>query len=191
MNGAAAGYLESELVAGLRSGDRQILTWLYKRNYPMVRAFVLANSGTENDAKDVFQEGMTAIWNNIFRQQYVSIEGKGLEGYLTRVCRYRWLERTKSAAFRYSKPLSPELEPGVQDNSLLQLIRNEEIHLAYTSMAQLGEKCRRILQLFYFHQRSMEEIAAEMDLTAESAKNQKYRCLKQLRERYLTANERS
>jgi RNA polymerase sigma factor (sigma-70 family) len=191
MKAGEGGFSELELVAGLRDGDRQILTWLYGRNYPIVRVFVLANSGTENDAKDVFQEGITAIWNNIFRQQYVSIQGKGLEAYLVKICRYRWLERIKSAAFRYSRPLSPELESGEPDDSLQQMVRREEIEMARRYMSQLGDRCRRILYLFYFHKRSMDEIAGELDLTAESAKNQKYRCLKQLRERYLTSNERS
>jgi DNA-directed RNA polymerase specialized sigma24 family protein len=38
--------------------------------------------------------------------------------------------------------------------------------------------------MFYYHKESLEKIAAEMDLTADSAKNQKYRCLNQLRAFY-------
>jgi RNA polymerase sigma factor (sigma-70 family) len=67
---------------------------------------------------------------------------------------------------------------------LNRLIRKEEIDQARQLMASLGERCRKILYLFYYQRQSMEEIAAAMELTADSAKNQKYRCLNQLRELY-------
>lgn len=183
MKGAEVRFSEAELVEGFKCGDRVILSYLYRQNYTAVRTFVLANRGTDNDARDVFQEAMMAAWNNLLKERYESREGKGLEAYLHRICRFRWLERTRSAAFRRSSPLDEE-DLHDPDNSFNRLIRKEDIEQAAQLMGRLGERCRKILYLFYYHRESMEKIAAEMGLTADSAKNQKYRCLNQLRESY-------
>jgi RNA polymerase sigma factor (sigma-70 family) len=183
MKGVEVRFSEAELVEGFKCGDRMILSYLYRQNYGAVRSFVLANSGTDHDARDVFQEGMMAAWNNMLKERYESRESIGLEAYLHHICRFRWLERTRSAAFRYSSPLD-EQDVHEPDNSFNHLIRKEDIVQARQLLGRLGERCRKILYMFYYHKESMERIAAEMDLTADSAKNQKYRCLNQLREFY-------
>jgi RNA polymerase sigma factor (sigma-70 family) len=205
MKGADGQFSEAELLEGVKDGDHAMLTYLYRRNYAAVRSFVLANSGTDNDARDVFQEGILAAWNNLVKQKYESRDGKGLEAYLRKICRFRWLERTRSASMRYSTSLNVEslsgedtesdgrssgspahfIDPSIdRDDSLNRLIRKEEIDQARQLLASLGERCRKILYLFYYQRQSMEMIAAAMELTADSAKNQKYRCLNQLRELY-------
>jgi RNA polymerase sigma factor (sigma-70 family) len=183
MKGATVRFSEAELVEGFKCGDRIILSYLYRQNYQAVRSFVLANNGTDDDARDIFQEAMMAAWNNLLKERYESRDGKGFEAYLHRICRFRWLERTRSAASRYSSRLREEDMPD-PDNSLNRLIRKEDIAQARQLLDRLGERCRKILYLFYYHKESMERIAGEMDLTADSAKNQKYRCLNQLRELY-------
>ena len=46
-----------------------------------------------------------------------------------------------------------------------------------------GKKCLQLLQAFYYEQRSMEEIARELNYrTAHSATVQKYKCLEKVRE---------
>jgi RNA polymerase sigma factor (sigma-70 family) len=188
MKGVELRFSEAELVEGFKSGDRVILSYLYRQNYGAVKSFVLANSGTDTDARDVFQEGMMAAWNNLLKEQYESRESIGVEAYLIRICRFRWLERTRSAAFRYSSPLD-EQDLHEPDNSFNRLIRKEDIAEARQLLGRLGERCRKILYMFYYHKESMEKIAVEMDLTPDSAKNQKYRCLNQLREFYYGKTE--
>jgi DNA-directed RNA polymerase specialized sigma subunit len=59
----------------------------------------------------------------------------------------------------------------------------------YESLQKLGENCQRILRLFYFEKKSMEVIAQEMEYTnAENAKNQKYKCLQQLKKYFNESN---
>jgi RNA polymerase sigma factor (sigma-70 family) len=188
MKGAEVRFSEAQLVEGFKCGDRIILSHLYRQNYEAVRSFVRANNGTDNDARDIFQEGMMAAWSNLRKERYESRESKGLQAYLHQICRFRWLERTRSAAFGH---LSPPDEEALHDpdNSLNRLIRKEDIAQARQLLGRLGERCRKILYLFYYHKEPMEKIAAEMDLTADSAKNQKYRCLNQLREFYYGKKE--
>jgi RNA polymerase sigma factor (sigma-70 family) len=54
-----------------------------------------------------------------------------------------------------------------------------------TSLLELGEPCKTLIEDFYIRQMSMEEIADKFGYTnADNAKNQKYKCLQRLKRLY-------
>ena len=58
------------------------------------------------------------------------------------------------------------------------------------SLARLGTGCRKLLLLFYFFKKNMEEIAVELNYTnADNAKSQKYKCLQKLKTVYASNPE--
>jgi DNA-directed RNA polymerase specialized sigma subunit len=66
------------------------------------------------------------------------------------------------------------------------LQEEEKFKKAETALQKLGDKCKKLLQLFYAQKKSFKEIADELDFTNEKiAKNQKYRCMEKARENYL------
>jgi RNA polymerase sigma factor (sigma-70 family) len=57
--------------------------------------------------------------------------------------------------------------------------QEEKVHAA---LQQLGDKCRQILTLFFYYKKRMEEIATELSYAnADTVKNQKYKCMQQLK----------
>jgi hypothetical protein len=51
-----------------------------------------------------------------------------------------------------------------------------------TSMNNLGEPCKSLLEAYYLQKKNMVEIATEFGYTnADNAKNQKYKCLMRLK----------
>ena len=166
---------------GILAHEAGILEYLYRQYYPVVRGYVLQNNGTADDASDVFQDGMIALWSNARAGKYESRADKGIGAYLVQICKFRWLERTRSAGFRKTTGWNPDWEAADETNRLSGLIRQEEISYAAQLMAQLGEKCRAILSAFYYEKKSMQEIAALQQLTPDSAKNEKYRCMQRLK----------
>ena len=46
---------------------------------------------------------------------------------------------------------------------------------------QLNENCRKILTLYYYERFSMKQISTRLGIGSASARNQKYRCMEQLR----------
>ena len=51
-------YADSQVTEGIRSGrDFELVTrYLYKANYQKVHSYIIYNSGTAEDAQDIFQE---------------------------------------------------------------------------------------------------------------------------------------
>lgn len=51
-------FSEEALLAAIRREDETAVAYLYKQHYPMVLHFVLNNNGTEDEAKDIYQEAV-------------------------------------------------------------------------------------------------------------------------------------
>jgi RNA polymerase sigma-70 factor (ECF subfamily) len=62
--------------------------------------------------------------------------------------------------------------------------------LISTTLSKIGDPCYRLLELFYFVQKTMEEISVELGYkNPETTKNQKYKCMERLRK--MVEEERS
>lgn len=178
----AVTWSEADLLEQLLKNNDQAFRYLYKKAFPTVRHYVLNNNGKEEDAEDIFQDGLIAMWNNISYGNFELRDGTKITTYLTRICKYRWLERLKSAGFRRSSVLPDTFDAQEEsEDPLTEMITTEEVEVLAEKFSQLGEKCQDILKLFYFENKSMSEIAEIFDMQANSVKNEKYRCMERLK----------
>ena len=53
---------DSEILAKLQKGDESALEYLYQKYYRMMIKMVTSNSGTEYEAKDIYQEALIVLW---------------------------------------------------------------------------------------------------------------------------------
>jgi hypothetical protein len=59
---------------------------------------------------------------------------------------------------------------------------NNQYGIMKTAMGKIGEPCKSLLEAFYVHQKSMQEISSFFGYTnADNAKTQKYKCLMRLK----------
>lgn len=58
-------YSDDKIIQGIKQQDSEILNWLYDHYFPDVRRFVTRNSGTQDDAYDIFQEAIIVLYNQI------------------------------------------------------------------------------------------------------------------------------
>lgn len=167
----------TEQAAAVLANDDKALETLYTDNFYKTEAFVTANSGTAEEAKDIYQEAFIAAWQNIKAGRFVPQNGSSLEAYLFQIAKYKWYDHLKAAKKMSVVP--------VEDNSFIETAYNEEeeryIEKVQDHFKNLGEPCRQVLTLFYFMKQSMTKIAAAFSWTEATAKNNKYRCLQRLR----------
>jgi len=163
--------------AAVLANDDKALETLYVTNFYKAEAFVLANSGTATEAKDIYQEAFIAVWQNIRAGRFVAQNDSSLEAYLFQIAKYKWYDHLKAAKKISVVPM--------EDNSFFDTAYNEEgegyIEKVEQHLKNLGEPCRQVLTLFYFMKLSMTKIAATFSWTEATAKNNKYRCLQRLR----------
>jgi RNA polymerase sigma factor (sigma-70 family) len=164
-------------LSGLQRNDPAVLRELYAKHFPAVRQFVLQNSGTVADAQDVFQEAMSTLWLKA-RQGTVKADGDP-GGFLFQVAKYKWLDTVRSAAHRHMKVVHDdrrEHAPADAPDDVEE--RLERLRGIY---AKLDDKCRAVLDRFYFERKDLASIASEMGVEEESIRTIKYRCMMKLR----------
>lgn len=171
---------EDRMISGIRQKDDRALAALYKAHYSMIVRLVCANSGTEQEAKDVYQEAVIVLYEKIqsadFRLTCT------VKTYLYAVCHRLWLKRLAEKK-RYPVLTGvTETFDGLEE--AWQEIDEKEraFEQMRTSLLGLGEPCRTLIEDFYIHDLSMEAIRDKFGYTnADNAKNQKYKCLQRLK----------
>lgn len=164
-------------IAAILANDDKALEALYNANYYKTASFVLANKGTEEEAKDIFQEAFLATWKNIQAGRFVPQKDTSVEAYLFQIARYKWYDHLKAAKKIQSVPVEDYLqqdEPySEEEDAYIQTVQQH--------FKKMGEPCKQVLKLFYFMKQSMASIATQFSWTEATAKNNKYRCLQRLR----------
>jgi len=159
---------------------RKVFGELYRQLFPAVRMHVKQQGGSEQDAEDVFQEGILALWKNVQAGRYEVRANAKLSTYLIEICKRRWIDMQKKASRRYET--RPEELPQISEGNFLEEWIGEEERTAFhQTFMRLGEKCREILTLFYYEKCSLRELAARRGVGEASMKNEKYRCMQRLR----------
>lgn len=175
---------ENALLQGLASNDRRAIETIYKLHYKMVQALIVANNGTAEDAKDIFQEAIVVLYEKVTGGTF-ELHCQ-LKTYLYSVSRRLWLRRLQQQS-RYLLAETERDYVAVEEDTEAHQRRDMEFGLMERAMAGIGEPCKSLLEAFYIHRQGMQEIAAAFGYTnADNAKNQKYKCLVRLKKLFFT-----
>lgn len=175
---------EKTLLQGLARNDRKAVETIYKENYNMVQALVINNSGSSEDARDIFQETMIVLYEKAKSGTFEL--NCQIKTFVYSVSRRLWLKRLMHQNRFQISESEDELvmvEEEVDDHEQ----RNSEFNMMEKAMGGLGEPCRSLLEAFYLQKRTMQEIASSFGYTnAENAKTQKYKCLMRLKKLFFS-----
>lgn len=168
-----AGMDEKEIFERICKGDERALEFLYKKYYRMMTKMVISNSGTEEEARDIYQEALVVFWQKAVSGKLV-LTSK-MSTYIYSICQNLWRKELDR-----KKRLSNE----EKDNPVLPDTDTEERNkIIARCINQLGETCRKILMYYYFEEMSMQEIADRMGYAnTDTAKTKKYKCKQKLDE---------
>lgn len=176
---------EQALLKGLANNDSKAIEAIYKDNFSMVQAFVLNNNGSYDDARDVFQEAMIALYEKAQSESFVLT--CQIKTYVYSICRRLWLKKLQQLG-RFSNQVDnlDETVP-VEEDLEIHEKRNAEFAIMDRAMKSLGEPCKSLLEGYYLKKKGMQELAAEFGYTnADNAKNQKYKCLMRLKKLFFS-----
>ncbi|MGD1045757.1 MAG: sigma-70 family RNA polymerase sigma factor [Bacteroidota bacterium] len=170
---------DSKLLDALRNGDEEALVELFHQNRRPVTSLVTRNQGSEDDAEDVLQEAMVVLWERV-RSGSFEYQAK-LSTFIYATAKNIWFRRL--ARRRWELPATEEALNVAACNAtpLEELEENERVLAVQKAMEQIGNPCRDLLLLFYWEERSMEEIAMKLGFAnADTVKSKKYQCKKVL-----------
>lgn len=162
---------DHEVLERVSRGDEAALDYLYKKHYRMMTRIVLNNNGSEDEAKDIFQDALLVFWQKAISGKLV-LTSK-ISTYIYSICLNLWRKELDRKG-----RLSSEQ---VEQSTFQEYEKNERIKIITDCINQLGETCRRILTYHYFDGLSMSDIADKLNFAnTDTAKTKKYKCKKKL-----------
>lgn len=171
---------DREVILGVLNNSVEALNKLYAAYFPMVLQFILNNNGSEDDAKDVYQETIIVLYNKIKGGNF-ELTSK-LNTYIYSVSRRIWLKKLTQHSKKTSNITDYEDVLAVEEDVEQHEEKDMQFDKMATALEGLGEPCKTIIQDFYIHNQSMQHICEKFGYTnADNAKNQKYKCLQRLK----------
>lgn len=165
--------LQSDDSSAIQQGAR-LLTQIAD---PLAFQIVRKYSGSREDAEDLIQDGVVIIWQQVYEGKY-SHQGEGsLGAYVRVVLRNLWLRRFRG---QQQLPINgglPLEEVPDEDSSSDET----DFSRLESALTQLDDTCRQILEGYYFEKLDLKTIAQRLGKTYGAVKEQKYRCMHQLR----------
>ena len=168
---------DSQILDGVRARDRTILTYVYEHYFPMIREFILKNSGTEEDARDIFQESLVVIFEKL-KSDEVKLSSK-FKTYFYAICRNKWLMVLRKRRTGPKMVVDTQLVESNHPVSTEELAKHEQYKLFRTHFKSLSDDCKKLLD-FFFTGHSLREIGGFMGFSEMYAKKRKFICQKRL-----------
>jgi RNA polymerase sigma factor (sigma-70 family) len=166
------------IIEGIRNQDKQILKSIYQTYFSTIKRFVLDNYGSEQDAKDVFQEGIIIIYRKA-KEGNIKLNSS-FKTYIYSVCRFIWIKQLAKRKENTEKmEIYVEYEV-IPDVTLDEYEKNEQYKLYQKHFKRLEKECQKLLQLF-LKKVPLKDIAEIMGIDSQQyVKRKKYKCKEQL-----------
>lgn len=174
------------LIEGIKLDRNDALEVLYKKYYTSVQHLVIANNGSEQDAKDIYQETIIIVYEK-FRYGN-TILSCSLKTFIYSIARNLWLKKLNGVQ---KKSISIDEHESFLDLSddMSQAQSNEHLYSQIEqAMETLGEPCRSLIEDFYLKGLNISGITEKYAYNnSDTAKTQKYKCLMRLKRMFLNS----
>ena len=170
---------DSELLARIRTGDRQAFERLFRQWYPRLCDWAFRLLESRDGAEDAVQEVFVAMWQG--RERLT--EAQSLPAYLHRAVRNRALNQIRQqktagrllAMFDTEPEIAPDAETGLADGELDAVYR--------AALAELAPRGREIFLLSREQGLTYSQIAATLGISVKTVETMMGRALRALRAR--------
>jgi len=175
-------FSDSELVEAIREKNllERAISQLYEENAKITRSFIMGKGGTEQDADDIFQETIVSFIDTVQKGKFRQESGIGT--FLISISKHLWYNEIRKRQRAGNREKIFETERDQEDAGVGEAIQDRELKQQLTKLlSDLGDTCKKILELFYYENLSMKEIVSQMHYENEQVvRNKKYKCLQQL-----------
>jgi RNA polymerase sigma factor (sigma-70 family) len=175
-------YSDGDLLAAIRKGDQlnSAILFIYQQYANTVSSYIITNSGTQQDAEDIFQETVVTFIDLVKNNKY---RGEaGIKTFLVSIARNIWLNELKKKERSGIREQQYEKNREHDEMDVSHFIAEREVKQQFRAVIEkLGGSCKKILTLFYYENMSMKELLDHLPYENEQVvRNKKYKCLQQL-----------
>lgn len=170
------------IAEGIKTGDLDAISYVYKTLGPKIIGYVINNSGTKEDGKELFQSTYVKAFENLKANKYRE-EGK-FEEWFNRIAMNLWQEELRRRRRTATQNLE-DIAPIADDNAegLEQSTRkNRVLEALNRALNHIGEPCASLLRRFHGEESvSSQELAAEFGKSDDAMRKKLFDCRKKIR----------
>ena len=182
MTTKASSNNDAQLVECTLAGDRAAFTTIVKRYQSLVCSITYNATGSLSLSEDLAQDAFLAAWKQLSELR----EPARLRSWLCGITRFlvgKEFRRQGREPLHAAEPLEEIQEPSSPEASpLLQAVSREEEAILWRALERIPDSYREPLILFYREEKSIERVAAELELSEDAVKQRLSRGRKLLHE---------
>lgn len=172
----------------LKAGDQKTITAVYKENRAGFILFCSRYPIDGDEVADVYQDAVIALCENAKKGKLDTLSSS-ISTYLYAIGKYMIFQRLRKKK-TYTTVINDE--DGASETEfeyeIYDEIEDRAVSQLREAFAKLGDKCKKVLSLFYYEEKKLDEIQDMLGYSNKDVlKSQKSRCIKQLRD--LTQNK--
>ena len=175
---------DSSIIDLIKNGGQPALGKVYATYRPefiswMTRTYPIS----EDDCKDIYQVTILIFFDNV-RSGKLTNMVSSIKTYLFGIGKNLARENMRKSKRITSIDQKQWLTEHLIDESQETFDENV-FSIARAALSKLGDPCRKLVELYYYQKKSMQEISALLNYNnADTAKNQKCKCMAKLRKLY-------
>jgi RNA polymerase sigma factor (sigma-70 family) len=136
---------------------------------------------TNEDAREYYQAAILILYDNIHSGKLDTLRST-LKTYIFGIGKNLVAQRHRNKNRQQAIGAEFHLQNHLQQETDSENVYEINLEIVSQNFNRLGEPCHEILDQYYFHRKSMEEICVSLGYkNPETVKNQKYKCMERLR----------
>lgn len=139
-------HTDQRYIQALLTNDTIIVREIYTKYAGAIRNYIVANSGTEDDAADIFQEALIDIYNQA-KQKELQLTCP-FEPFLLLVCKRKWFNQLKKKG---REPVTKEVSDVYIGEDVFALAEqmkqsDQKMQIFLSCFKELGSSCKEIIR---------------------------------------------
>ena len=170
---------DAKILDLMKKGDDDALVMIYQQNRKAIVSLVIKNNGNNDDAEDVLQDSVIILWERV-RSGRFEYTAK-LSTFLFAIAKNVWSRKRVRRQRETPSEFQNDVLKSDDVSQLEMMIESERSKTVATALEELGDPCKTLLLLYYWEEKSQEDIASQMGFAnAATVKSKKYTCKKML-----------
>jgi RNA polymerase sigma factor (sigma-70 family) len=172
-------HTDQRFINALLHNDTLMVREIYQRFAPKISHYIMANSGSEDDAADILQEALIDIYKQA-QQKKLQLTCP-FEPFLLLVCKRKWLNELKK---RGRLPVTKDVDDvsiGEDVFAMAEQLQHQDqkMQVFLQCFKELGKACQDILQKCLGGE-DQEKIAEQLKITYGYLRKKKSECMASL-----------
>src|SRR5580704_2785062 len=166
------------LIGRIANGDRLAMQVLFARHHVRVYRFVLRLVRNEAKAEDLISDVFLDVW-----RQAGKFEGRAAAStWMLSIARFKALSALRK---RTEEELDEESAGAIEDqadNPEVSLAKKDKANLLRLCLSKLSAEHREVVDLVYYHEKSVEEVASIVGIPKATVKTRMFYARRKLSE---------